>query len=178
MIKLSPLKGGEGMIIERAFRVLLALVVLTFALVSLYGQNDLTLEIFSHRVTEEVGSPFFKVTAKEPDKQKLVVVGVKITHRPETKEILTNDLAVTYSAGGKNVTAPCFGGAAKGTADKEGFWILNDAEKSSSYSFSLNDPAEGAQYFHFVFPLPNEVNDIKLVYRGIPIGKPIHIVRK
>jgi hypothetical protein len=166
------------MIIKHVFRVLPVTLILAISVISLYGRNDLTWEILSHRITDEVGSAFFKITAKQPDQQKLVVVGVKITHGPEIKEISTGDMAIGYSTGGKEVTAPCLGGSPGTPAGEEKFWALNDPEASASYSINLGDNAQGIGYVFFVFPLPNEVNDIKLVYRGASVGKPINIVRK
>jgi hypothetical protein len=141
-------------------------------------------EVLSNRVVESVSSPFggtWRTT--DPSKYQGVVLLLKISFTPEIKEIVTSDFTLTYKSKTDIQKAVCMAvtippSTLPPASEEEGIWITNDLPKGEAFSLAVGNMKCCTLYSRFFFaPLPNDVNEVTLLYKDKMVAKTIGIKR-
>jgi hypothetical protein len=142
-------------------------------------------EIISASRVDKLEGGFFAWTAKEPSKASGVILVTKLTYAPETKELLSGDLALEYKASAQTQTSPALGFNPRAPDSKRGadadklFWILH-AEATYKYPVEGEgfDGVKGQETMQFLFQVPNDVSAVRLLYQEKSCGDEAKIPKK
>ncbi|MEW6208709.1 MAG: hypothetical protein AB1631_10105 [Acidobacteriota bacterium] len=148
---------------------------------SLTAQPLPQVEVLSHRVVESISGFDSNWRATDPTNYKGIVLSLKVSFTPEIKDISSSDFTLTYKSKMETQKALCVGitlpSDTPPTPD-EGFWILNDLKEGRAYSLKVENMKCCAIYSRFLFaPLPNDTNEVTLMYKDKIMGKSVRIKR-
>lgn len=169
---------------------ILGFVVLGVALFanSSSAQQIPQVEVLSNRVVESLSSGFPGThgstwRAIDPTKYKGIVLSLKISFTPEIKDILSSDFTLTYNSKMETQKALCVGISVNSLytpPTSEGdFWFFNDLKGGTDYSFTVGNLKCCTIYSRFLFaPLPNDTNEVTLMYKDKILAKSVGIKRE
>jgi hypothetical protein len=138
-------------------------------------------EVLSNRVVESISGFDSNWRVTDPTKYKGIALSLKISFSPEIKDIVSSGFTLTYKSKMETHKVLCVGITLPSDtppAPDEGFWIFNDLKEGRAYSLKVENMKCCTIYSKFLFaPLPNDTNEVTLMYNDKIIGKSIGVKR-